>query len=509
LETENLQRQKQQAELTKRVPELLQNPRTLAAELTKKGEEGSLLKALFYKSLGMTNLALEEEKKLGAGAKWQSAVSPDGTSQALIRYNADGLPIAGFDSSGNALEPQQLAQYAAGGLAGNIDIVGGTYVNDTTGEVGRVVTDKRTGRSMIQTGKGIIPLGAGWRPQSSAGSLADQRTRMLQELNLKLVGKTAEEAMAILRPYNQALAGQGLPIIQPSELNIQAPQIGNGAAPAAGPVAPPAAAPAAPAAATSVAPPPTTTPAATSVAPPVTTGAAPALTPTTPNLSPVAAPMAATAGPAAGGRPTMSQLQAQAAGAETEAKATAEDVAKAKMNAGKINEQVDTLNELSNQLLQHPGFSVSVGASAQPGFQFIPGTDKATFYSLFNQIKGQAFLSAIESLKGMGALSDREGAAATAAVTALSLDMNEKDFRKASHQLVSQMRRYADRNARKAGQPLPYNEPDLATQTRENRQAQTWLKSARVGGKNPDGTPITQQQIDGVRQRLWQRGEID
>ena len=205
----------------------------------------------------------------------------------------------------------------------------------------------------------------------------------------------------------------------------------------------------------------------------------------------------------------LSAQAAKEAGMVEESKATAEDVAKAKINNNKIIEQANTVQALTNQLIEHPGFSVSVGASAQPGFQFIPGTDKASFYAFFDQAKGQAFLAAIESMKGLGALSDREGQAATAAVTAMSLDMNEKDFRKAAHQLNTTMKRAADRNARKAGQTPPFNEPDLGEQAKQNREAQAWLKKARPGGKNADGTPITQQQIDGVRQRLWQRGEID
>ena len=511
LESDVLKRRQQEADLQRRAPELLQNPRTLAAELSRKGEEGSLLKAVLYKSLGMTNLALAEEKKLGAGMKWQSAVSPDGQSQALIRYNAEGLPVAGYSSTGQALNPEQLAQYAAGGMAGNLDIVGGTFVNDITQQVGRVVTDKRTGRSMVQTATGMQPLGPGWRPQTGSGSLDDQRRRLVQELNIRLQGRTEEEKMAITRDYNQQLVGRGIQPVQPYEITLAAPQIAApGAAsmttptPAqAGPAVPGAVAPVAPtvpAAAPSAVPGAAPSAAAPAPAPRAPAAAAPGLQATTPALSPVIG---------GGARPTQPQMEAEAAAAKTQAEALGEDVAKAKINYGKVQEQVATMEELTNQLLSHPGFSVSVGASAQPGFQFVPGTDKATFYALFDQIKGQSFLAAIESMKGLGALSDREGAAATAAVTSLNLNMNERDFRKAAHQLISQMRSYADRNARKAGQPLPYNEPSLADQTRQNNEAQKWLSSARPGGKNANGTEITQAQIDGVRRRLWQRGVID
>jgi len=470
-------------------------------------KEGSLLKAMLLGAFGANDMARNELNKLGYGGTWQTVFDQQG-NRAMVKVRQDGLPMEGFDQSGRALNAEEMGRFAIGGMqAGQLDIVGGTYVNDQTGEVGRMVTDKRTGRTFVQTDAGLKPM-TGFRPQSSAGSLGDQRNRMIQELNLKLVGKSAEEAMAILRPYNQALAGQGLPIIQPSEVGIQAPQIGGGTSTPAAPAAQPAA-PVAPGAMLQP-----TTPAAAQPTAPVAPGAAPpaapAISATTPQLRPAVSTAAQPgAAPAAGGRPTLTQIQAQAAGQEKTAEVVAEDVGKARANNGKIVEQANTVQALTNQLIEHPGFSVSIGASAQPGFQFVPGTDKASFYAFFDQVKGQAFLSAIEAMKGLGALSDREGAAATAAVTAMSLDMNERDFRKAAYQLNVILKRAADRNAVKAGQQPPFNEPDLATQARQNREAERWLKTAKPGGKNADGTPITQEQINGVRERLRQRGELD
>jgi soluble lytic murein transglycosylase len=464
-------------------------------------EEGSLLKAIFFGYSGAQDLARNELNKMGYGGKWETAMDEKG-QRALIKYRNDGMPMEGFNEAGAPLTTEQLAAFGVGGMGGNLDVVGGTYVNDVTGEVGRVVTDKRTGRSFVQTNAGLKPL-TGFRPQSSMGSLTDQRARMIQEINLKLVGKSAEEAMAILRPYNQALAGQGLPIIQPTEVGIQAPQIGVGTA-----------APAAPTATTggAVAPSGTAAPAGGA---PVTGGATgpvvpggprPNITATTPQLNPV---VGTTGGAGPGGRPTMTQIEAGAVGAKEEAKVVGEDVGKIKANFGTIKDNIDDFENLQRQMIEHPGYSVSVGASAQPGFQFIPGSDKASFYALFKRAQGSAFLTAIEKLKGTGAISDREGEAATKAVTALDLAQNEREFRRSLHELTSMMRRYGDRAAKKIGQQPLYNEPTMTEQARENRQAESWLKSARPGGKNPDGSIITQDQIDAVRNKLFQRGAID
>jgi len=49
----------------------------------------------------------------------------------------------------------------------------------------------------------------------------------------------------------------------------------------------------------------------------------------------------------------------------------------------------------------------------------IPGTDGADVQALVNQVTSQAFLNAFEQLKGGGAITEREGQAATAAITRL------------------------------------------------------------------------------------------
>lgn len=76
----------------------------------------------------------------------------------------------------------------------------------------------------------------------------------------------------------------------------------------------------------------------------------------------------------------------------------------------------------------HPGFIDAVGATWKPGFRFIPGTDAATFQTFQDQIEGQAFLSAFESLKGGGAISEKEGAKATAARIRMKTSSDEKGY---------------------------------------------------------------------------------
>ena len=210
---------------------------TIARELQK--QEGSWLKMILLGFIS-PQLAGEEAVKLGFGNKWTNTTDLEG-KPVLLQTNARGLPLKGYRADGTAIPEDQLVAIGGQAAGRQLDIVGGTFVNDTTGEVGRVVTDKKTGQSYIQTDSGPKPM-TGFRPQSATGTAADQRARALQDLNIKLQGKTAEEAMAILRPYNQQLVAAGYPRVQPDELGIRAPQVG---APAAGAVpVPPGQAPA-------------------------------------------------------------------------------------------------------------------------------------------------------------------------------------------------------------------------------------------------------------------------
>jgi hypothetical protein len=125
----------------------------------------------------------------------------------------------------------------------------------------------------------------------------------------------------------------------------------------------------------------------------------------------------------------------------------------------------------AQSLIDDPGFSVSVGASVQPGFQFIPGTDKATWMAKKEEVVGKTFLTAIESLKGMGALSDQEGRAATAAISRLNnTAQNEESYKAAVKELQDIVRRGVDRNAEKLGKPSVFNTKEFTESTSAQAQ---------------------------------------
>ena len=79
-------------------------------------------------------------------------------------------------------------------------------------------------------------------------------------------------------------------------------------------------------------------------------------------------------------------------------------------------------------LANHPGLSSAVGMRV-PGWSYVPGTEAANFASRLDQLQGQAFLQAFESLKGGGQITEVEGKKATDAIARLSQNQSEAAFK--------------------------------------------------------------------------------
>lgn len=99
----------------------------------------------------------------------------------------------------------------------------------------------------------------------------------------------------------------------------------------------------------------------------------------------------------------------------------------------------------------HPGFQNAVGTTWLPGARFVPGTDAADFQARFDQVKGASFLEAFESLKGGGAITEKEGAKATEAINRMALAQSEREFVSAARDLQEVVRKGVANAQRKAG----------------------------------------------------------
>lgn len=99
----------------------------------------------------------------------------------------------------------------------------------------------------------------------------------------------------------------------------------------------------------------------------------------------------------------------------------------------------------------HKGFQDAVGATWKPGARFVPGTAASDFQALQDQVEGAAFLSAFEALKGGGAISEKEGAKATAAKLRMKLSQSEDEYIKAAREFQEIVRNGVENAKSKAG----------------------------------------------------------
>jgi hypothetical protein len=116
----------------------------------------------------------------------------------------------------------------------------------------------------------------------------------------------------------------------------------------------------------------------------------------------------------------------------------------------------------------HPGFYEAVGMPSYTNAFGItglfPGSDVQDFKAEFNKVGGSAFLQAVETMRGTGALSEVEGKKATDAITSMSLAQSEKAFVKAANEFKDAVGKGYVASQQKAG-VVPFN-PSAAPGTK-------------------------------------------
>jgi hypothetical protein len=120
---------------------------------------------------------------------------------------------------------------------------------------------------------------------------------------------------------------------------------------------------------------------------------------------------------------------AGAARATATGKAAGEDEAKAPQEVVSANSTLQTIDGI----LSHPGMSWGTGKTSF--LNAIPGTEQYDFGQRVQQLQGQAFLQAFQSLKGGGTITEVEGKKAEQAIARLNTSLSEKDFRQALGEL--------------------------------------------------------------------------
>lgn len=112
----------------------------------------------------------------------------------------------------------------------------------------------------------------------------------------------------------------------------------------------------------------------------------------------------------------------------------------------------------ANRLGKHPGLNAAVGVpSINPldgnlaGY-IVPGSPAADFRAELDAMKAQVFLPMVQSMKGMGALSNEEGKKLTAAIGALTPSQSEGQFKQSLKRIIDDLNTYKARGMPKGGQ---------------------------------------------------------
>lgn len=137
----------------------------------------------------------------------------------------------------------------------------------------------------------------------------------------------------------------------------------------------------------------------------------------------------------------------------------------------------EMIGSIDGAVPPHPGLSSAVGmkgASSLWGLKPDPigGTDAADFNAILDQVKGGAFMEAVQGMKGLGTLTETEGRAATSAISRMKSSQSEKEFIKAARDFQTAIKGRKARTIAKAtgAQPAPSGlPPDKARRLQELR----------------------------------------
>lgn len=112
--------------------------------------------------------------------------------------------------------------------------------------------------------------------------------------------------------------------------------------------------------------------------------------------------------------------------------------------------------ETAQKVLDSPGFNGYFGVNLNPlSNRFIPGTDAADTSALVDTLKSQGFMSGIQQMRGLGALSNAEGQKVMDAIGNLSASQSEASAKASIKAIISTTQKAQERLQQKYGNDIP------------------------------------------------------
>lgn len=192
--------------------------------------------------------------------------------------------------------------------------------------------------------------------------------------------------------------------------------------------------------------------------------------------------------------PVTLDASGQGAVAQAKARGTAQGKAQVENEQG-FGQAEATANQILgviDQAIGHSSRESSTGWESM--LPVLPGTGRADFQSLLDQIGGQAFLQAFESLKGGGQITEVEGQKATQAIARLKTNQRDATFLASLQELRDVVSKGLERARRKAGAAGKVDSGSPAPVAGPQREI------ARRG-RLPDGRQVVEY-TDGTREVL-------
>lgn len=145
-----------------------------------------------------------------------------------------------------------------------------------------------------------------------------------------------------------------------------------------------------------------------------------------------------------------------------------DDIEQAKRDkAESYYSSMDTMSrtiDTANKVLKSPGFTGYFGTNFNPlSSRYLPGTDAADTSALVDTLKSQGFMSGIQQMRGMGALSNAEGQKVVDAIGNLSPSQSEKSAKAAIKTIINTTQMAQKRMQQKYGKDIPDQERQSPT----------------------------------------------
>jgi hypothetical protein len=209
---EDYLKERDKAEAEKKIQEA--TPNDLARYMKEKPKEGSLIKAMLYARLGLTDLAQKEQELISPTTR-TGAELLDGQRYTVER-NRDGDIVRAFNAQGKSADQTEIAQLSANSVGKIAAAKPGAEYKGPNGEIGRVVTvNKPNGATetyIESNGVRISPEDAkSWKPTSLVNAnikseKTTEETIKRQENQTTEQGKRKETSAQITQAHAGATA---------------------------------------------------------------------------------------------------------------------------------------------------------------------------------------------------------------------------------------------------------------------------------------------------------------